>query len=94
MQKRIDFKNKRCKYIMILQDLKKIFQKLQNYSKKGLLVTLLHLVTKNLFYDKSCVFAKGNEKSLQKFAKMFAKVRQKMFGKSVPKMFAKVCQKC
>ena len=58
MQKRIDFKNKICKYIMILQDLKKIFQKLRNYSKKGLLVTLLHLVTKNLFYDKSCVFSK------------------------------------
>ena len=60
MQKRIDFKNKRCKYIMILQDFNKIFKKLQNYSKKGLLVTLLHLVTKNLFYDKSCVFSKGS----------------------------------
>ena len=60
MQKRSDFKNKRCKYIMILQDLKKIIQKLQNYSKKGLLVTLLHLVTQNLSYDKSCVFPKGS----------------------------------
>ena len=50
--KKIDFKNKRCKYIMILQDLKNIFQKSQNYSKKGLLVNLLHLVTKNLFSDK------------------------------------------
>ena len=60
MQKRIDFKNKRCKDIMILQYLKKIFQKLPNYSKKGLLVTLLHLVTKKLFYDKSCVFSKGS----------------------------------
>ena len=58
MQKRIDFKNKRCKYITILQYLKKIFQKLPNYSKKGLLVTLLHLVTKNLFYAKSFVFSK------------------------------------
>ena len=45
---------------MILQDLKKIFQKSQNYSKKGLLVTLLHLVTKNLFYNKSWVFSKGS----------------------------------
>ena len=56
MQKWIDFRNKRCKYIIILQDLKKIFQTSQNYSKKGLLVNLLHLVTKNLFYSKNCFF--------------------------------------
>ena len=59
MQKWIDFKNNRCKYIIIMQDLKKIFQKSQNYSKKGLLATLLHLVTKKIFYDKSCVFSKN-----------------------------------
>jgi hypothetical protein len=31
---------------------------LKNYSQKGHLVTLLPLVTKNLFYNKSCVFSK------------------------------------
>ena len=60
MQNWIDLKNKRCKCIIILQDLKEIFQKSQNYSKKGLLVTLLPIVTKKLFYGKSCVFYLGN----------------------------------
>ena len=36
IQKWIDIKNKRCKYIRILQELKKIFQKLRNYNQKGL----------------------------------------------------------
>ena len=58
MQKRIDFKNKRCKYIRILQDLKKIFQYLQKYSQKGHLVTSLFDVIKNLFHGKSCLFSK------------------------------------
>ena len=56
------------------------------------------------------MFAKVHQKSLQKCAKMFEKVRQKtvwqkcaqnvcksvpkMLSKSVPKIFAKVCQKC
>ena len=48
------------KYIRISQDLKKILQDLQNYSQKGLLVTLLIDIKKNLFYDKSCVFSKGS----------------------------------
>ena len=60
MQKRIDFKNKRCKYNRILQDLKKIFQYLQKYSQKGHLATLLFDVIKNLFYGKSCLFSKGS----------------------------------
>ena len=42
---------------MILQDLKILLQNLQNYSQKGLLVTLLIDVKKNLFYDKSWVFS-------------------------------------
>ena len=46
------------KYVRILQDSKKIFQDFQNCSQKGLLVTLLPLVTKNSFCDKSCVFSK------------------------------------
>ena len=58
MQQLIDFKNKEVKYIRILQDLKKILQDLKNCSQKGLLVTLLIDVKKNLFYDKSCVFSK------------------------------------
>ena len=58
IQKWIDVKNKRCKYIRILQELKKIFQKLQNCSQRGLSVTLLSDVTKNLLYNKSCVFSK------------------------------------
>ena len=60
MQQLIDFKKKDVKYIRILQGLKKILQDLQNYSQKGLLVTLLIDVKKNLFYDKSCVFSKGS----------------------------------
>ena len=60
MQQLIDFKEKDVKYIRILQDFKKIPQDLQNYSQKGLLVTLLIDIKKNLFYDKSCVFSKGS----------------------------------
>jgi hypothetical protein len=60
MQQLIDFKKKNVKYINILQNLKKILQDSQNYSQKGLLVTLLIDVKKNLFYDKSCVFSKGS----------------------------------
>ena len=41
MQQLIDFKEKDVKYIRILQDFEKIPQDLQNYSQKGLLVTLL-----------------------------------------------------
>ena len=60
MQQLIDFKNKEVNYKRTLQDLKEILQDLQNYSQKGLLVTLLIDVKKNLFYDKSCVFSKGS----------------------------------
>ena len=42
----------------ILWNLKKIFQYLQNYSPKGHFVKLFSDVTKNLFYDKRCVFPK------------------------------------
>jgi hypothetical protein len=55
MQKMIDFTFNRCKYVIIMQDFKRVFQKLQNYSEK---VILLHLnVTKNVFYDKNCIFS-------------------------------------
>ena len=60
MKKFIDLKKNRKKYVRILQVLNKIIQDLQNYSQKGLLVTLLPLVTKNLLYSKSCVFPKGS----------------------------------
>ena len=58
MQKWIDFKNKRCKYIRILQELKTNYHGLRKYIKKGLLVMLFLVVAKNLFYDKSCIFSK------------------------------------
>ena len=58
MKKWINFKNNWYIYVRILQDLKKILQDSQNYSQKGHLVTLLPLVTKNSFYNKSCVFSK------------------------------------
>ena len=49
----IDFKKKDVKYIRILQDLKKILQDLQNYSQKGLLVTLLiYFMIKVVFFQK------------------------------------------
>jgi hypothetical protein len=35
----IDFTFNRCKYVIIMQDFKRVFQKLQNYSKKGDFVT-------------------------------------------------------
>ena len=60
MQQLIDFKNKEINYKRTLQDLKEILQDLQNYSQKGLLVTLLIDVKKNLYYDESCVFSKGS----------------------------------
>ena len=60
MQQLIDFKKKDVKYIRILQDLKKILQDLQNYSQKGLLVTLLIDIKTNLFHDISCVSSKGS----------------------------------
>ena len=47
------------KYNKNFQDLKKILQDSQKHSQKGLLVTLLHLVTKILFYDKRCFFHKN-----------------------------------
>jgi hypothetical protein len=43
---------------MILQDLKILFQDLQKYDQKGHFVILFSDVTKNLFYDKRCVFSK------------------------------------
>ena len=60
MQQLIDFKNKEVNYKRTLQDLKEILQDLQNYSQKGLLVTLLIDIKKNVSYDESCVFSKGS----------------------------------
>ena len=57
MEKWIDLKNNRYKYARILQVLKKILQDSQKHSQKGLLLTLLHLVTNILFYDKRSVFS-------------------------------------
>ena len=59
----IDFKNKEVNYKRILQDLKKILQDLKNYSQKGLLVTLLIDVKKNL--------KTGNLKTIQIWIQFF-----------------------
>ena len=56
MEKWIDFKNIGVKHSRILQSIKNIYQGLQKYSQKGRFVILFSDVTKNLFYDKSCVF--------------------------------------
>jgi hypothetical protein len=45
------------KYNIIFQDLKKNLLDSQKRSQKGLLVTLLHLVTKILSFDKRCFFS-------------------------------------
>ena len=58
MQKWIDFKNKRNKYIRILQDLKRPVKGLQKYDQKGVLAKSLFDVIKNLFYDNSWLFSK------------------------------------
>ena len=59
MEKWIDFKNNRCKYVRILPDLRKAFQNSQKYSQKGRFVILFSDVRKNLFYGKSCVFSRN-----------------------------------
>ena len=59
MQKWIDFKNKRSKYIRILQNLKKRIQGARNYSQKGLLVNLLFDIIKKIFYKKVGFFQKN-----------------------------------
>ena len=57
MEKWIDFKNNRCKYVRMLQDLGKSFQYSQKYGQKGRFVILFSDVRKILFYYKSCVFS-------------------------------------
>ena len=57
MEKWIDFKNDRCKYVRILQDIRESFQYSQKYDQKGRFVILFSDVRKFLFYDKSCVFS-------------------------------------
>ena len=59
MQQLIDFKNKEVNYKRTLQDLKEILQDLQNYSQKGLLVTLLIDVKKIYFMIKVVFFQKN-----------------------------------
>ena len=57
MEKWIDFKNNRCKYVRIIQDLRKPLHYSQKYGQKGCFVILFSNVRKNLFYGKSCVFS-------------------------------------
>ena len=57
MEKWIDFKNDRCKYVRIIQDLRKPLHHSQKYGQKGRFVILFSDVRKILFYDKSCVFS-------------------------------------
>ena len=58
MQLIIVFNKKRCKYDMLLQDLKILFQESRKYGQKGHFEILLSDATKNLFYSKRCVFSK------------------------------------
>ena len=57
MEKWIDFKNNRCKYDRIIQDLRESFQYSQKYGQKGRCVILFSDVRKKLFYDKNWVFS-------------------------------------
>ena len=50
MEKWIDFKNNRCKYVRIIQDLRKPLHNSQKYGQKGRFVILFSNVRKNLFY--------------------------------------------
>ena len=58
IQKGSNFMKVSIKYSRTLWNLNKIFQYSQKYSPKGHLVKLFSDVTKNVFYDKSCVFSK------------------------------------
>ena len=60
MQKWSNFMKESIKYSRILWNLKQILQYSQKHSPKGHMVKLFSDVTKNLFYDKSCVFSKGS----------------------------------
>ena len=53
MEKWIDFKNNRCKYVRIMQALRKSLHYSQKYSQKGRFVILFSNVRKNPFYGKS-----------------------------------------
>ena len=58
MQKWSNFMKESIKYSRILWNLKQILQYSQKHSPKGHMVKLFSDVTKNLFYDESCVFSK------------------------------------
>ena len=58
MQQIIVFNNKRCKWNMILQNLKTSFQNSGKYDQKGHFESWAHIGSRNLFYDKSCIFSK------------------------------------
>ena len=60
MQKWSNFMKESIKYSRILWNLKQILQYSQKHSPKGHMVKLFSDVTKNLFYDKSCVFSKNS----------------------------------
>ena len=62
---------------MILQDLKILFQDLRKYDQKGHFVILFSDVTKNLFYDKRCVFSK--ESTWRKVAEIGQKLDFRVF---------------
>ena len=50
MEKWIDFKNNRCKYVRMLQDLGKSFQYTQKYGQKGHFVILFSDVRKRPYW--------------------------------------------
>ena len=59
MQQIIVFNNKRCKWNMILQNLKTLFQNSGKYGQKGHFESWAPIGSWNSFYDKICIFSKG-----------------------------------
>ena len=58
MEKWIDFKNNRCKYVRIIQDLRKPLHYSQKYGQKGRFVILFSNVRKIYFMVKVVFFHK------------------------------------
>ena len=65
------------KYSRILWNLKQILQYSQKHSPKGHMVKLFSDVTKNLFYDKSCVFSKNSNLYLGLYPRKSTEMGQK-----------------
>ena len=76
MQKWIDFKNKKGKYIRILQNLKNRIQGLRKYSQKGVLVNLLFDI-KKIYYMIKVGFFQKNQLGIGLSGRKWAEMGQK-----------------